>query len=388
MTSRLTRRHRSRPGSVDNFGACRREGTNCLQVTDGAEGVLAAHSWQEIVDSSAGDLATGADPLAPIGLEVARSATEQLEKGGEMRVPMRVLRLTAVAPKVLASTLLTVMFLALLPPLLGLAGFLISVVVLALLAGGLLEEPTLRAFRGARVPGESEQAVLAPVLARLAAAGISVPDLYIDHYPQSAEPATVLGRRSLIVSRRLVEATYRGQVSHDEAAALVAHAVGRHHARPYRYDLALQVWTAPCSGLLAVAGRVGATAAWFPLVRLAWQLRFVTAIICVVQSAAEGRIVYGLIAGVFIALTYVVPAATRAIERRVEYAADTFTIDHGLSPVLLGLLRRGGWPVPLERLHRLSTSTGPPADDSATRGPALHLVRGTTSASAAPASRR
>jgi Zn-dependent protease with chaperone function len=273
---------------------------------------------------------------------------------------MRLLRLTAVAPKVVASTLLTVMFMALLPPLVGLAGFLTSVVVLALLASGLLEEPTLRAFRGARRPGESERVVMAPVLAQLAAAGISVPDFYIDHSPRSAQPAAVLGRRSLIVSRGLVDATYRRQLSRHEAAALIAHAVGQHRARPHRYELALQVWTAPCLGVLVVADRVGAAAAWFPLVRPAWQLRFVIAIICVVQSAADGRTVYGLIAGVFIALTYLVPAADRAIERRVVYAADTYLLQQDLGAVLAGLLRRGGWPVPLERLHRLSHSPSPP----------------------------
>jgi len=297
-----------------------------------------------------------------------------------MRVSMRMLRLTAVAPKVLASTLLTVMFLALLPPLVGLVGFLISVVVLALVANGLLEEPTLRAFRGARRPGESERAVLAPVLARLAAAGIAVPDLYIDHNPRSAEPATVLGRRSLVVSRRLVEATYRRQLPGDEAAALIAHAVGRHHARPHRYELALQVWTAPCNALLAVAGRVGAAANWFPLVRLAWQLRFVTAIVCVVQSAVEGRTVYGLIAGAFIALTYLVPATNRAIQRRVEYTADSYLLEHGLAAVLADLLRRSDWPMSLERLHRLSTSTSPAAAGSAPQRPTLHLVHGAPTA--------
>jgi hypothetical protein len=296
-----------------------------------------------------------------------------------MQVPMRVLRLTAVAPKVVASTLLTVMALALLPPLLGLAGFLIWVAVLALLACGLLEEPMLRAFRGARVPGESERAVLAPALSRLTAAGISVPDLYIDCNPRSAEPTAVLGRRSLTLSRGIVEATYRGQVSRDEAAALIAHAVGRHNARPHRYELALQVSTAPCSGLLGVAGRVGAAAAWLPLVRPAWQLRFVIAIICVVQSAAEGRTIYGLIAGAFIALTYLVPAANRAIQRRVEYTADSYLIEHGLGAVLAGLLRRGGWPVSLERLYRLSTSTSPAAAGPASQRPTLHLVHGATS---------
>jgi Zn-dependent protease with chaperone function len=222
--------------------------------------------------------------------------------------------------------------------------------------------------------------VLAPVFAKLAMAQVSVTDLCIDHHSRSARPAAVLGRRSLIVSSELVEATYRGQVSPDEAAALIAHAVGRHRARPHRFELALCVWTAPCRGVMTMAGRVGATAAWFPLVRPAWRLRFVVAIICVVQSVAEGRTVYGLIAGGFIALTHLVPAANRAIERRVEYAADTYLLEHGLGAVLAGLLRRGDGPVPLERLHRLTTSTAPAPGVSVPQRSALQLLHGTSSA--------
>jgi hypothetical protein len=294
---------------------------------------------------------------------------------------MRMLRLIALAPLVVASMLLVLMLSALLPPLVGLPGFLAWVVLPALLAGGLLEGPVLRVVRGARRPDRSEQAVLAPVLARLAAARVLVPDLYIDPHPGSAEPAAVLGRASLVVSTGLVDAIYRVRLSPVEAAALVARAVGRHRARPHSCDLALGAWTAPCRGVLTVAGRVGAAASWFPLLRPAWQLRFIIAIVCVVQSVAGGRTIYGLIAGGFIALTYLVPAANRAIERRVEYAADTYLLDHGLGAVLAGLLRRRGCPVPLKRLHRLTSSTNPAADGSAPQRPTLRLVHGTSATS-------
>jgi len=293
-----------------------------------------------------------------------------------MRVPMRMLRLTAVAPLVVVSMLLVVMALALLPPLVGLVGFLIWLVVLSLLACGLFEEPMLKLVQGARAPGDSQLAVLGPVLVKLAAAEISVADLYIDHHSRSAEPAAVLGRRSLMVSSKLVESMHRGQLSRDEATALIAHAIGRHRARPHRCELALCAWTAPCRGVLTVAGRVGATVAWFPLVRPAWRLRIVVAIVCVVQSVAAGRTVYGLIAGGFIALTYLVPAATRTIERRDEHSADAYVVEHGLGAVFAGLLRRGGFPVPLERWHRLTTSTDLSAEVSAAQQPALQLLRG------------
>lgn len=293
-----------------------------------------------------------------------------------MRVPMRVLRLTAMAPAVLMGTVLAVVVLALLPPVVGLVGFLACVVVLVALALGYLERPTVRVLGRAGDPGEGELAVLAPLVARLGGMGIGVGGLYVARTQRSPRPAAVLGRSSVVVSRWLVEATFRGELSQDEAVALLAHAVGRHRTRPQRCALALGVWTAPWRGLLAVACRVGGAFAWFPLVRPAWGLRFVVGIVCVVQSAAEGRTVSGLIAGAFIALTYLVPAANRAIERRVETSADAFVLELGLGPPFVGLLRRGGWAVSIERLQRLQR---PPGDGTAVESgaarPALFLVR-------------
>lgn len=293
-----------------------------------------------------------------------------------MRVPMRVLRLTAVTPAVLVSTVLAVVVLALLPPVVGLVGFLAYVVVLVALALGYLERPTVRVLGRARDPGEGELAVLAPLVARLGGMGIGVGDLYIARSQHSPPPAAVLGRSSVVVSRWLVEATYRGELSQDEAVTLFAHALGRRRARPQLCELALSAWTAPWRGVLAVARRVGGAFAWFPLVRPAWRLRFVVGIVCVVQSAAEGRTVSGLIAGAFIALTYLVPAVNRVIERRVEAAADVFVLELGLGPLFVGLLRRGGWAVPMERLQRLQR---PPVDGNAVESsaarPGLFLVR-------------
>ena len=299
-----------------------------------------------------------------------------------MSVPMRMLRLTAVAPVVLGSTLLTLMVLALLPALVGSTGFVVGVVVLAVLSAGLLEAPLIQTLTGARELTESETAALLPVLARLAATKILVGDLHLHAVPGSSQPAAVRGRRSLLVSTWLVEAAHGGQLSRDEAAALIAHAIGRHTARPHRFELVLWVWSAPCCGVIAVAGWVGAVAGWFPLVRPAWRLRCIVATVCVVQQASEGRTVYGLIAGSFIAFTYLVPAAKYAVERRIESAADTLVVDHGLGPALTGVLQRAGERIPTDRLRRLDTSTSPAADDPVARRPALYLLNDTAPAPA------
>ncbi len=117
-----------------------------------------------------------------------------------MRVPMRVLRMAETSPTVLVSTVLTVVLLALLPPVVGLVGFLACVVVLGALALGYLERPTVRVLGRARDPGEGELAVLAPLVARLGGMGIGVGDLYIARTQHSPPPAAVLGRSSFVVS--------------------------------------------------------------------------------------------------------------------------------------------------------------------------------------------
>jgi hypothetical protein len=78
--------------------------------------------------------------------------------------------------------------------------------------------------------------------------------------------------------------------------------------------------------------------------RVAWTLRGVVGVICVVQSVAEGRTWPGLLGGAVVALTYLVPAAGRVIEARAEVATDQLVVELGLGGVLARLLRRYGHP--------------------------------------------
>jgi hypothetical protein len=270
-----------------------------------------------------------------------------------MSVTMRMLLVTVTLPAVVMSTVLTVIALALLPAPAGLAGFIVVVVLLVALFSGHLQSAAVRTIGGAREPRESELVVLTSLMRRLGELGISVQDLYVARARRSERPTMVAGHGSLVVSRWLVEATSSGELTEDEAIALVVHAVGRHHARPRRFELALAVWSAPWRAVLAVAGTIGSACAWIPLVRPAWRLRAIVGIVCVVQSTASGHTGPGLLGGLFIALSYVVPAAAQAIELRLEAAADAFVLEHGLAPVFVDLPRRGAWVLPMKRLQRL-----------------------------------
>jgi hypothetical protein len=151
---------------------------------------------------------------------------------------------------------------------------------------------------------------------------------------------------------------------------VLAHAVGRRRAIRPRLEAAVLAATTPWRMVVATFRGVGRAFAWLPIMRVAWTLRGVVGVICVVQSVAEGRTWPGLLGGAVIALTYLVPAAGRVIEARGEVAADQLVVELGLGGVLAGLLRRYGHPMTLERLQRLEVAAEPP------QRPRLHLVRG------------
>jgi hypothetical protein len=288
-----------------------------------------------------------------------------------MKFRMTVLRAVTLAPALLVSFVLTVVVCALLPPALGLVAFMTAGGVLVTLALGQLQEPVIAALTRSRPATEAEFRVIAPVLAELGGRGVDVGALFVRRAQRPNTPVAVaIGRRTVVVSPGLVEATYRGGVTGAEAAGALAHAVGRRQALQPRLELAVLAATTPWRLMVATFRGVGRAFAWLPFMRLAWTLRGVVGAICVVQSVVEGRAWAGLLGGAVIALTYLVPAAGRRIELHTEAEADQFVLSLGLGPVLAGLLRRYGHPMTLERMQRLETAVEQP------QRPRLHLVHG------------
>ena len=276
-----------------------------------------------------------------------------------MRFPMTVLRVVTLAPALLVSFVLTVVMCALLPPALGLVAFLAAGVVLVMLALGQLEVPAIATLTGSRPATAAELQVMTPVLVELGGRGVDVDALFVRRRQGPSTPVAVaIARRAVVVTPGLVDATYLGGETAAEAAAAMAHAVGRRRAIRPRRELAVLAATTPRN--------VSTTS------RLAWTLRGVVGVICVVQSVAEGRAAPGILGGVVIGLTYLVPAASRRIEARSETEADHLVVALGLGSVLAGLLRRHGHPMTLERRQRLATA--PVA--SVQPRPRLHLVHG------------
>ncbi len=287
-----------------------------------------------------------------------------------MKVPMRVLRVVTLGPALLVSFVLAVVVFALLPPALGLVLFLASAAVLGVLALGQLEVVAIGLLTRSRPATEAEFRVMAPVLAELAGRGVDVGSPYVRRVQRPQTPvALAIGHRAVVITLGLVEGTYRGGVTGAEAVAVLAHAVGRRRAIRPRLEAAVLAATTPWRMVVATFRGVGRAFAWLPFMRVAWTLRGVVGVICVVQSVAEGRTWPGLLGGAVIALTYLVPAAGRRIEFRIEAEADRFVLALGLGPVLAGLLRRFGHPMTLERMQRLETAIEEPQRR-------LHLVHG------------
>ena len=288
-----------------------------------------------------------------------------------MRFSMTVLRVVTLAPALLVSFVLTVVVCALLPPALGLVAFLVAAGLLAALALGQFEVPAIATLTLSRLATAAELQVMAPVLAELGGRGIDVGALFVRRRQGPSTPVAVaIADRAVVVTPGLVEAMYRGGVTTAEAAAAMAHAVGRRRAIRPRLELAVLAATTPWRLVVGTFRGVGRAFAWLPFMRLAWTLRGVVGVICIVQSVVEGRAAPGILGGAVIALTYLVPAASRRIEASAEAAADQLVVSLGLGSVLAGLLRRHRHPMTLERLERLETAV-----EQQPR-PRLHLVHG------------
>lgn len=278
-----------------------------------------------------------------------------------MKIPMTVLKATTFWPAALVSFVLFMVVLALAPPVLSLPLVLAATALLVVLGIGRLEGPTVELLTASRAATVGERQVVVNVVDGLGQVGITDLELLVRRRQRASTPAVmVLGRRSVVLTPGLVEAVYRGWVATEEVAALVAQAVAARRARQPRAELAGLMATSPWRAVVTVFRGMGAAFAWLPFVGMAWALRGVVALICVLQSVVEGRATVGLLGGAVIALTYVVPAAGRALQARTEAIGDQFVVEQGLGGVLARFLTRYGHPTTVERLRHLEQQPPPP----------------------------
>lgn len=147
----------------------------------------------------------------------------------------------ALSPGLFVSTVLTCMVGALLSPLPGLMLFAGGLALMVVLCAGGLEGPAVRVLGHARVLSEAEAVALAPAIALLCQKGIGPPvvELYA-HDGEVEISAGAAGRHSVVVSSGLLQSAQLGQLPADQAAGVIAAAVGRIRLGQTRFDVAVE----------------------------------------------------------------------------------------------------------------------------------------------------
>ncbi|MBA2694706.1 MAG: hypothetical protein H0U62_02380 [Actinobacteria bacterium] len=159
------------------------------------------------------------------------------------------------------------------------------------------------------------------------------------------------GRDTLLVTGGLLRALQSGTVSRGEAAALLAHGLGRLMANTTRSDLAIQAATLPVAVPLTAARFVLRRLRALPLGSFAWTARGVIGLIAVVQAGQAGHWPIAVPLAVLVALSYTTPWAVSAWGRLDQAAGDQGVIDAGLGPDLATVLDRMRALTPQRRLH-------------------------------------
>lgn len=241
-----------------------------------------------------------------------------------MRVPTRILRTAYHWPAALFSVVFTIVMVAAFVP----SSTLQSVLLLAWAGGvvavalGALEEPAVALLTLSTRAGPYERELLEPTAAMLSDAGVDLKLLRVRRV-DSAHLAVYLGQRPWVVlSPRLLQAIREGWIASAEITALLIHAAGRHRLTDGHTHLAWLLSSAPWRGLAHAARGLGRALAWIPFGAISWRCRGLLAPICLIQSIAGGRTLLGIFTVLIIGLSYAVPAAERALSRRVDAAGD------------------------------------------------------------------
>jgi hypothetical protein len=262
----------------------------------------------------------------------------------------------AYAPSVTASTVLTCMVGALLPPIAGGTLFYGGLAVEALLFAGKGEQLVARVVAWSRPVTAAERIALGPALTLLCQGGLGPPVTVLRVQTNvHTIGAWGAGRRTVLISAGLVAAVRSGRLPADQAAAVIAHAAGPVVAGATRRDPALMFWTLPWQILRGIVGAALGAVGFFPVASLAWRARIIYAPLAIVTSAQDGHLVLGIAAAAIIVASYLIPRWERAWPAHLEQLGDRAVRQVGLAPALARFIRRwSSSPATFERIHRLT----------------------------------
>ena len=208
-------------------------------------------------------------------------------------------------PHLLIAGLLWLVFIAALPPTIGVGVTVLGAFVLVLLAAGVAEGLAVRVLCAARRPTPKEARRLRVPL-RLVADWVDVSGIQL-RVVARGRPVDAAGRRQILVAQEVLDSYLAGRMTDREVAALIVHGIGRLRWGRTRFDLAGLLWTVPWDLICGLVVGTGRLLAWVPLTRFAWRTRVIVGAIAVVLETKAGRWSSALIVAAFIALTYLIP---------------------------------------------------------------------------------
>ena len=299
------------------------------------------------------------------------------------RVPDCLLRLVLNGPAVVASLMIYLVVLATLPAAVALPVVVVLVVAVSLPASGRAESLVARVMTGSRSASPDDLTLWPHVEALVEAAdagGVAVGErrLLVRRSAQSgAAPVVHAGRTWVVVSPLVLQGLATRQIAAVSVADEVARGRAEHHFTAQRGAVRGWFLTLPVRLLaICLGSRLGSVFRW-SICRVAWRLRVVVGIVCVVDGLAHNRAASGLAAGALVLLSYVVPAARREVARRAASQAEVVRSacarslnPHGGAARHDDLTGSDG-SQPVELFHPAGTL---PAGDALDR-PRLHLVR-------------
>lgn len=241
-------------------------------------------------------------------------------------------------PHVGISWLLWLVLGAALPPWPGAIVFWGSVAISIALGAGALEKLGSRLLYSAHELSHEQLRRLAVPL-RLVEDRTSVAGIRLT-VGRTGLPACGVGRRTVVLDPSVVDEYRARRLGHQEVAALIAYSVGRLRYGLPRFDLLVAFWRAPWDFIRSLFVGAGKALSWVPLGKPVWRARFITGAVAVVLELQAGRPASAVICGVFVALTYLLPAWRRRWEAHLSDAADEFVANLGLAPALVRYLSR------------------------------------------------
>ena len=249
-------------------------------------------------------------------------------------------KLGTLGPSVVGSTLLVSLVIAPALPTLAQVGLSYGgILVLVLLVCGVGEGRAVRVLLHARRLTDSQQSALAPITVECRRGlGPPVIEIFVAKRPAAA-PACAQGRHHVVLAPWFVHAVRSGQLPHDVAVAVIAHAALVARAGLSRHSPAIAFWTLPWRTVCTIVRPLRGL-----LPEFVWKARFVVFAVAIWQSTTMGPPVVGPISAavlaIILATTYLSPVCAHHWQRHVTQVADNGLVGLGLGPAMATFLRR------------------------------------------------